>query len=200
MSASNKSVILQRDCDAILVPAGTPVNLPAGTQVVVTQELGGNVTVNIYGNLARIATKDLDALGLDPSELPALPTIDYNLPLIDQAYTLLKTCYDPEIPVNILELGLIYDLQLQPPSEEQLSSTEPDFSAHPIDRQEQKIAQITMTLTAPGCGFGPVLIEEIKSKLNSLPGILDTHIELVFDPPWSQDRISDEAKLSLNLF
>lgn len=197
---SHTLISLIRDCDAVLVPAGTPVLLPEGTEVTITQRLGGNITVNIYGNLAQINAKDADALGIDIEPVDLCANIDINAPLEAQVWQQLRSCYDPEIPVNIVELGLIYDCQLHTPSEEDFLKHETDPNAPPVNVEDQKIVYVTMTLTAPGCGFGPTLIAEIEAKLRALPGVFDTRIELVFDPPWDQSRLSDEARLQLNLF
>ncbi len=176
----NNTRILSRDTPAILIPAGTPIVLPGGTPVIITQALGHSYTVNIHGNLARIESQDADALGEDielPTfELPEGDTLDE-----DYLYKVLSSCYDPEIPVNIVDLGLIYKIK--------------------IDHTDDKnLVEIDMTLTAPGCGIGPVLIDEIQYKVKSIPEVDDVKIELVFDPPWNTEMMTDEAKLQLGLF
>lgn len=182
--SENNIIILSRDVDAHLIPSGARVYLHKGTEVTITQALGSSYTVNIYGNLARIEGKNADALGkesvLDSAALPQ------NASLSDTVWNQLRTCYDPEIPVNIVDLGLIYQCDLLPV---QASGTE---KSHRID--------IKMTLTAPGCGMGPVLIADIKQKLSDLPQISEVNVELVFDPPWTRDRMSDLAQLELGLF
>lgn len=172
-------VVLNRDVDALLIPSGAKIYLREGTEVSITQELGYSFTVNIYGNLARIAGKDADALG---KEIQRIPTeLPLGMSVQDWVQAQLKTCYDPEIPVNIVDLGLVY-------------------SCHVHEIKEGYQVDITMTLTAPGCGMGPVLVEDIKQKLNALPLIKNTCVELVFDPPWDRSMMSDIAKLELGMF
>ncbi|HVV68056.1 MAG TPA: putative Fe-S cluster assembly protein SufT [Gammaproteobacteria bacterium] len=173
-------IILSRNVDALLIPSGAPIYLTAGTEVTITQELGNTFTVNVYGNLARIDGKDADALGREIA--PALVELPEGITLQDLVWERLKTCYDPEIPVNIVDLGLIYDCKI----------TEKDNG-------EQHIA-IKMTLTAPGCGMGPVLAEDVKQKLLALPKVKEVDVELVFDPPWDRSMMSDVAKLELGMF
>lgn len=172
-------IILSRDVDAYLIPSGARIYLQEGTEVTITQQLGGSYTVNIYGNLARIDGKDADALGREseivPTELPE------GANLADYVWTQLKSCYDPEIPVNIVDLGLIYDCEINK-----------EDAGH--------IVKITMTLTAPGCGMGPVLAGDVKQKILSLPTVTDVEVELVFEPPWDRSMMSDEAKLELGMF
>lgn len=172
-------VVLNRDVDALLIPSGAKIYLREGTEVSITQELGHSFTVNIYGNLARIDGKDADALG---KEIQAIVTeLPEGMSVHDWVWAQLKTCYDPEIPVNIVDLGLVY-------------------SCHVNDTKEGHQVAITMTLTAPGCGMGPVLVEDIKQKLNALPLIKEINVELVFDPPWDRSMMSEVAKLELGMF
>ncbi|MDX1303116.1 putative Fe-S cluster assembly protein SufT [Photobacterium sp.] len=172
-----------RDCDAIVIPSGTPVTLPAHCRVVIIQELGGSFTVNENGRLLRIADKDADALGKKATASVALnretdtsSEVDLSL-VMDQ----LKTCYDPEIPVNIVDLGLIYTLD------------------HSLLIDGRQMVSITMTLTAFGCGMGPVLVEDIREKVLRVPGVDLVDVRIVYDPPWSVDMMSDAAKLALGL-
>ncbi len=174
-------VVLNRDVDALLIPSGAKIYLREGTEVTITQELGHSFTVNIYGNLARIEGKDADALG---KEAKAMTTeLPEGMSVHDWVWTQLKTCYDPEIPVNIVDLGLVYACQIKE-----------------ITPEEGYKVAITMTLTAPGCGMGPVIVEDVKQKLNALPLIKETQVELVFDPPWDRSMMSDLAKLELGMF
>ena len=155
-----------RDVEVSLIPAGTKVKLQTGTQVSVTQALGSSYTVYVNGNLVRVAGKDGDALGL-----VILAGEDINATsgsVEDKIWQQLKTCFDPEIPVNIVDLGLIY-------------------------------VAVTMTLTAAGCGMGPILVEEVQEKIRQIKDVTDVKVELVFDPPWDKGRMSDEAKLQLGL-
>ncbi|QLH42676.1 MAG: putative Fe-S cluster assembly protein SufT [Coxiellaceae bacterium] len=174
-------IILRRDCDALLIPSGAKISLPKGTEVTISQALGGTYTVGVYGNLARIDGKDADALGKEI----ILPDNEASnsLSLEDQVWEQLRTCYDPEIPVNIVDLGLIYQCTLSPLP----------------DQPEQHQADIQMTLTAPGCGMGPVLAADVKQKLLAIPGIVVAEVNIVFDPPWDQSRMSDAAKLQLGM-
>lgn len=175
---ATKIVLLRRNCSALLVPSGTPVDLPKGTEVMITQALGDSFTVNVYGNLARISGVDGDALGLEPV---ALPEMSEDMSLEEKIQVLLKSCYDPEIPVNILDLGLIYDIQVTPG-----------------ERGKHQVL-ITMTLTAPGCGMGPILVDEVQRKVSQLPEVDSVVVDLVFDPPWDRDKMSKAAQLTLGL-
>ena len=170
---------MKRDCPAVLIPAGTAVTLQAGVPVVIAQALGGSFTVIVHGNMARIASADADALGKDP---PAAASPSEPGQLTEEhVYEVLRTCYDPEIPVNIVELGLVYDLQILPLPE----------GGHRVE--------IKMTLTAPGCGMGPVLQQDVESRLLALPGVKEAAVFLVWDPPWNRDMLSEAAKLQLGM-
>lgn len=166
---------VQRDCEARLVPTGDLITVSAGSFVTLTQTLGGTYTIVHQGNMARIAGKDGDALGFEPEHL-SFPTLD-ETPNIEHVWYALRTVYDPEIPVNIADLGLVYDVQLT-----------------------HGVTQIKMTLTAPGCGMGPVLVAEVEDRVKQAPGIESVEIELVFDPPWSREMMTEEAQLELGLF
>jgi probable FeS assembly SUF system protein SufT len=177
-------IILKRDCPAVLIPAGTHITLLAGEPVIITQALGGSYTVVINGNMARIDARDADALGQDPpaaagSETAAGPEAG---PVTEeQILSKLRECYDPEIPVNIVDLGLIYDLQIQP-----------------LPAGGSRV-EIKMTLTAPGCGMGPVLQQDVEAKVATLPGVKETGVFLVWDPPWNREMLSEAARLELGL-
>lgn len=174
-------IILSRDCPALLVPSGARIMLHQGTEVVVTQSLGNSYTISVYGNLARIDGKDADALGkilTDP-----LAGLSKGATIEDRVQAHLKTVFDPEIPVNIVDLGLIYRCDITPDQTE----------------KNKYIASIQMTLTAPGCGMGPVIAEDVKQKILSIPDIKTVDIEIVFDPPWDRSMMSDLAKLELGL-
>lgn len=172
-------IILRRDCDAFLIPSGARTLLPKATEVVITQSLGGSFTVNVYGNLLRIDGKDADALGKEI--ISPLTELGPDASLTDKIWAVLKTCYDPEIPVNIVDLGLIYDCQVK-------------------EENGNRIVCIQMTLTAPGCGMGPVLTSDVKAKLLTIPEVTAAEIEMTFDPPWQQSRMSEAAKLQLGMF
>lgn len=176
---------LKRDCPAVLIPSGERTTLGAGTLVTITQTLGGAYTVAAGAYLARIDGKDADALGLvTPAEsaIPAEPQLNAEgLVREDLLWKQLKTCYDPEIPVNIVELGLIYDLHVTP---------HPDGGS---------MVEIKMTLTAPGCGMGAMIAEDVQRKILGVPGVTEAKVELVWDPPWTQAMMSEAAKLELGL-
>ena len=176
------TVTLLRDVDVLLVPDAYPVNLLQGTEVYISQALGSSYTLIADGKMLRLGAEDADALGPDFTEAlaKALPTLT-GTPK-EQVWQLLQTCYDPEIPVSIVDLGLIYSVNLL--------DMGPEVSR----------AHVVMTLTAPGCGMGPVLLEEIKQKLRTIDTIEDVVVELVFDPPWSQEMMSEAAKLTLGVF
>ncbi len=168
-------VSVQRDCEARLVPTGDLITIGAGAFVTLTQTLGGTYTIVHEGNMARIAGIDGDALGFEPEAL-VFPA-SKGIPDIQHVWQALRSVYDPEIPVNIADLGLIYNAGV---------------SANTVT--------IEMTLTSPTCGMGPVLIAEVEERVSQAPGIDQVVIELIFDPPWSREMMSDEAKLELGLF
>ena len=177
-STNPESIRLLRDVDAYMVPSGDEVRLLAGNLVRVTQALGGNYTVLINGNMVQIRAENADALGMEiPQEATTKPSGDIEKQIWDQ----LKTCYDPEIPVDIVELGLIYDLTIE-------------------DGKAGKKVSIKMTLTAPGCGMGPVIAEEVDRKVNGLNGVEDVSVELVWEPMWTRDMMSEAAQLELGMF
>lgn len=185
MNDGYEYVVTERDVEGVLIPTGVKVEIPAGTDVTIFQSLGDGYTVNINGNLIRIAGKDGDALNkpvyeeeeLQPSANVPEGEVDKDL-VISQ----LKTCYDPEIPVNIYDLGLIYGCDV-------------------IEEGPEKNAvNVTMTLTAPGCGMGDIIVGEIREKMMRVPNVTAVNVELVFDPPWDRDKMSEEAKLALGMF
>jgi probable FeS assembly SUF system protein SufT len=168
-----------RDVEVTRIPSGEKITIPAETQVVITQALGGSFTVLVpsQAGLFRIEGRDADAIGHEPpaeAEKPADGNIE------EAAWNQLKTCFDPEIPVNIVDLGLIYSLDLQT-AESGASVT------------------VQMTLTAPGCGMGPIIAAEARQKLLTIEGVSDAAVELVWDPPWSPDRISEEGRAKLGM-
>jgi len=187
MKHTGETITTTRDVDAILIPLGTPVTIPAGAMVLITQELGGSYTVSVSGNLARIAGEDADALGLGDSPENIAATIEKTPvtvgPVDEQAiWDVLKTCFDPEIPVNIVDLGLVYDVHV----------VENDAGGNHVD--------ITMTLTAPGCGMGPFIVDDVRAKTLDVEHVGDVEVELVFDPVWDRSMMSDEARLQLGMF
>jgi len=172
-----KLIPLQREVDARLVPTGDPITLPKDVFVTLTQALGGTYTVVHAGNMARIDGEDADALGFEPERL-SFPSPTDNRIDPDQVNAALVSVYDPEIPVNIVDLGLVYDVQIN----------------------ELGTVSITMTLTAPGCGMGPVLVSDVERRVGQVPNVDKVVVELVFDPAWNRDMMSEEAQLSLGLF
>ncbi len=179
MSAQERTLLTtQRDCPGRLVPVGDEVSIPAHTFVTLTQSLGGNYTVIYNGNMVRVDGTDADALGLEPVRLTFEPPADGQISE-EQVWEALHTVYDPEVPVDLVNLGLIYQLDI-----DQASGT----------------VRISMTLTAPGCGMGPVLVGDVEYRVAQVPFVKRTEVELVFDPPWSRDMMSEEAKLETGMF
>jgi len=180
----NTEFTLSRDCEAIQIPSGHKTTVPAGTQGVITQSLGGSYTIATYQGLARIAENDLDALGLQKpqaQETPKSARTDGEVSE-EEVWNQLRQCYDPEIPVNIVDLGLVYDCRL-------------------IKKEDGGTrVEVKMTLTAPGCGMGPVIATDVKTKVESIPNVKSADIEVVFDPVWDRSMMSDAAKLQLGMW
>ena len=183
MSSSQYTTIeLDQDCQATVIPGGQPMLLQRGEQVVVTQTLGGSVTVQTErGYLVRISAEDSAALGLSGPAAAAISAGDGPFEL-DQVIAQLKNVFDPEIPINVVDLGLIYLCQAEPLAD----------GTHRVE--------IRMSMTAPGCGMGDVLKEDARAAVQSVPGVSDVDVELVWDPPWGQDRMSEAARLQLGMF
>lgn len=181
---TQESVTLTRDVDAAVVPIGTKVTLMKGELAHITQSLGGSYTVVVNGNMFRISGQDADALGVQVAAKPVTtPSGPRTLEQLEkEVWTQLKTCYDPEIPVNIVDLGLIYDCSLTP------IGTGASFQA-----------DVKMTLTAPGCGMGPTLAQDVQNKLLSVEEIDEANVELVWEPQWNQGMMTEAARLQLGL-
>lgn len=176
------STELARDCEAVQIPHGAEVTLPKGTPVDITQTLGGTFTVHAHGGLYRIAGKDAEALGLPPPVDEKKPAVIVPAEVDEkQVWEILRTCYDPEIPVNIVDLGLVYDLAI-----DKLPSN-------------NSRVQVKMTLTAPGCGMGGVIAGDAQQKILSLDGVEEANVEVVWDPPWHQSMISEQGRRVLGL-
>jgi probable FeS assembly SUF system protein SufT len=175
---TNAPIKLSRECEVIEIPSGVHIKLPAGAEVRVLQYVGSSYTIACDYGMFRIDVKDAEAIGLTPS---AAPTESENEQQFSEklVWDQLKTVYDPEIPVNIADLGLIYECNIAPI----------DGSAHRID--------IKMSMTAPGCGMGNVLKSDVENKLKNLPTVKEVNVELVFDPPWGPARMSEAARLQL---
>ena len=178
---TNEPFSLSRDVRAVIIPAGEELQLREGTSGFITQALGGSFTVYVEGNLFRIAGIDADALGKEPVPPPEVPENASDADIEAVIWQQLKTCYDPEIPVNIVDLGLIYRC---------------DVSAV---GNGQRSVDVDMTLTAPGCGMGEILVQDAQEKIAVIPTIADVRVQLVFDPPWNQTMMSDEARLQTGL-
>jgi len=182
---TNEPVTLTRDVEAAVIPVGTKVTLEKGQQAYITQSLGGSYTVIVNGNMFRIEGANADALGVQPTQTaapksgsgPATPE-----QLEKQVWDAMKTCYDPEIPVNIVDLGLIYDCKIAPIGE----------GSNKVD--------VKMTLTAPGCGMGPTLAQDVQNRMLSIEGIDEANVELVWEPQWNQGMMSEAARLQLGLY
>lgn len=184
----HSTIELKREVQAIQIPSGDTVTLPLGTKVIITQSLGGTYTVATDFGLARIASKDADALGLDAKaeEKAAEKSSSSNIPadasdLEQEVWAQLRNVYDPEIPVNIVDLGLVYDCRVV------------GFD------EGKKRAQVKMTLTAPGCGMGPTIAADAQGRIMTIEDMDDAVVELVWDPPWNQEMISVEGKMKLGM-
>ncbi|MHC2997473.1 putative Fe-S cluster assembly protein SufT [Tepidiphilus sp. HLB4] len=172
-----QTVTARRDVYGIVVPSGEPVTIPQGSEVRLTQTLGTSLTVLYDGRLVRVAGEDADAFGLDPYAPSPIPTEG---DLRERILEVLRQIYDPEIPVNIVDLGLIYRLDIE-------------------ENEDGARVEIDMTLTAPGCSLGPVLSEEVKQRVEQIPEVKEATVNVVFDPPWTSDRLSETARLELGL-
>lgn len=178
---TNEPFSLARDVRAVIIPAGETVTLRESTSGFITQALGGSFTVYVEGNLFRIAGLDADALGKEPVLPPPVPENATDKDIEAVVWQQLKTCYDPEIPINVVDLGLIYrcDVHQTPDGLRSVS--------------------VDMTLTAPGCGMGDILVQDAQEKISVVPTVGDVKVELVFDPPWNQSMMSDEARLQTGM-
>ena len=181
-SRSSEPVRFERDCPAVMVPQGDAVTLPAGSVGYITQGLGGSYTVFVEGNLFRIAGKDADAIGKEPEPGLELPAGAGDGEIEALVWRQLRTCFDPEIPFNIVDLGLVSEAVLKP-------------------REDgQRLVEVKMTLTAPGCGMGEILVDDVRNKLEQIPTVAEADVELVFDPPWGRHMMSEAARLETGMF
>lgn len=182
---NQRNVTLTRDCPAVIVPWGTPVVLEAGSEAQITQRLGGTFTVVIDGSMYRIEGKEADALGLEREENGAAVVESGESLTAEQvqaaAWDQLATCYDPEIPVDIVNLGLVYGCEVQP-----------------LENDRFRI-DVKMTLTAPGCGMGTLIADEARDKLLAIPGVDEVEVDLVWDPPWDREMMSEMARLEMGM-
>ncbi|GHA89608.1 putative Fe-S cluster assembly protein SufT [Cognatilysobacter bugurensis] len=182
-SRSSEPVRFERDCPAVLVPQGEHVTLPAGSIGYITQALGGSYTVFVEGNLLRIAGQDADAIGKEPPEPLELPAGADDEAVEQLVWKQLRTCFDPEIPINVVDLGLVYEATVVP---------------HP-EQPGQRRVEVSMTLTAPGCGMGDVLVSDVRDKIERIPTVVEADVELVFDPPWNRTMMSEAARLETGM-
>ena len=180
-SHENEPVVIYREVNAVVVPAGQEVTLKPGQAGYITQALGGSFTLYIDGNLYRLAGADADAIGKEVLKIPELPPNASESDVLDAVWAQLRTCFDPEIPINIVDLGLVYDC-----------------AVHPKEDGTRQV-DIKMTLTAPGCGMGEVLVQDVREKIQLVPTVARADVELVFDPPWNQTMMSDEARLQTGM-
>lgn len=174
----NDFIKLTRDCKAILIPSGDNIHLKKDAMVKITQSLGGDFTLYVNGNLVKLSGDDADAIGKEVIKSKSNDIQKFNENAI---WDVLRTCYDPEIPVNIVDLGLIYNLE----------------SSKESENQYQII--VKMTLTAPGCGMGPAIAQDVENKISNLSFVKDVLVELVWDPQWNQDMMTEEARLQLGM-
>ena len=187
-SRSSEPVRFERDCDAVLVPQGEAVTLPAGSKVfhagttLDAQALGGSWTVFVEGNLMRISGKDADAIGKDPPTPIELPEGASDDEVEKLVWSQLRTCFDPEIPINVVDLGLVYEATVVPTED------------------GRRRVDVRMTLTAPGCGMGDVLVDDVRSKIELIPTVVEADVELVVDPPWNRAMMSEVARLETGMF
>jgi len=171
-------VVTQNECPARRVPSGQMTTIPAGQFISIKQDLGGNYTITWQGNMLRIDGTDAAAIGREPQTLVFSENIGNSI-FEEHVWYAIKTVFDPEIPVNLVDLGLIYNVEID---------------------QQTKCANIQMTLTAPGCGMGPILVSDVEYRVAQAPNVDSVNVELVFDPPWHKDMMSEEAQLETGLF
>ena len=181
-SHTSQPCTFERDSDAVMIPSGDRVTIPAGTVGYITQALGGSFTVFVDGNLFRIAGVDADAIGKEPVLPPSLPENATDDDIENLLWEQMKTVYDPEIPVNIVDLGLVYRCDMG------------------RDEEGKRVVDVTMTLTAPGCGMGDILVDDVRSKLELVPEVDHVNVELTFDPPWNHSMMSEVARLETGMF
>jgi len=181
-SNTSQPCTFERDCDAVMIPSGDVVTIPVGTVGYITQALGGSFSVFVDGNLFRVAGTDADAIGKEPVLPPSLPENATDDDVERLLWDQLKTCYDPEIPVNIVDLGLVYACEMD------------------VDDRGERVVSVQITLTAPGCGMGDILVDDVRSKLELVPTVSRVDVELTFDPPWNQSMMSEVARLETGMY
>lgn len=177
----NEPVVIQREVEAVIVPAGDKVMLHPGQAGYITQALGGSFTLYVDGNLFRLSGTDADAIGKDVVRGPELPPNATERDIERLVWDQLRSCYDPEIPINIVDLGLIYECSVLP------------------NRDGTRTVSVQMTLTAPGCGMGDILVQDVKEKVEAIPTVSAAEVVLVFDPPWNYSMMSEAARLQTGM-
>jgi probable FeS assembly SUF system protein SufT len=179
--AENEPVIIHRDVEAVMVPSGQTITLKTGLAGYVTQALGGSFTVYIEGNLYRISGEQADAIGKEIFKPPNLPPNATEDDVRELAWEQMRSCFDPEIPINIVDLGLVYECKVT------------------VNDDQTRSLDVSMTLTAPGCGMGEVLVQDVKEKLTTIPTVRSVNVELTFEPPWNQTMMSEAARLQTGM-
>ncbi|MGA2023409.1 MAG: putative Fe-S cluster assembly protein SufT [Steroidobacteraceae bacterium] len=177
----NEPVVIQRDVEAVMVPGGQAITLKLGLAGYITQALGGSFTLYIEGNLYRLAGEQADAIGKEVLRPPQLPPDATEEDVRELAWQQMRGCFDPEIPINIVDLGLVYECKVEP------------------GKDHTRDISVTMTLTAPGCGMGDVLVQDVKEKLATIPTVGNVAVSLTFEPPWSQSMMSEVARLQTGM-
>ena len=180
-SHENEAIVVNREVNAVIVPDGTIVPLKPGLAGFITQALGGSFTIYVEGNLYRISGEDADAIGKESTRPPELPPNATLEDVRQLAWAQMRNCYDPEIPINIVDLGLVYTCDVH------------------TDDNGDRIIDVKMTLTAPGCGMGDVLVQDVRDKVEIIPTVKRADVELVFDPPWNQSMMSEAARLQTGM-
>jgi probable FeS assembly SUF system protein SufT len=179
--AENEPVIIHRDVEAVMVPSGQSITLKMGLAGYITQALGGSFTLYVEGNLYRIAGDQADAIGKEVVRPPTLPPNATEEDVRELAWEQMRSCYDPEIPINIVDLGLVYECKVT------------------ANDDHTRNLSVSMTLTAPGCGMGDVLVQDVREKISAIPTVRDVDVQLTFDPPWSQSMMSEAARLQTGM-
>ena len=181
-SHENEPFVVNREVRAVLVPAGAEVKLRPGQAGYITQALGGSFTVYVEGNLFRIAGEDAEAIGKESIKPPELPPNATEEDVRKLAWDQMRSCYDPEIPINIVDLGLVYECNVTP------------------NEDGTRTVEVQITLTAPGCGMGDILVDDVRDKIGRIPTVREARVSLTFDPPWNQSMMSEAARLQTGMF
>jgi probable FeS assembly SUF system protein SufT len=180
-ASENEPVIIHRDVEAVMVPSGQTITLKMGLAGYITQALGGSFTLYVEGNLYRISGEQADAIGKEVVRPPTLPPDATEEDVRETAWEQMRSCFDPEIPINIVDLGLVYECKVT------------------ANDDQTRNLNVMMTLTAPGCGMGDILVQDIKEKLSAIPTVRAVDVQLTFDPPWNQSMMSEAARLQTGM-